>query len=190
MNPRAGRLPQTTRFYSNWRTDQVLTNDNESAGIPMGHVSDDGTAGVSDTQPPSSVARTAVNSSRRRVLADPSRRIFPHRSLAVTKEISQRARCCPAPGAHSLWIHTHEPVPPFTLRSTPVARLEPLPRTMNAHTTPRPFAMRSIAGASNQQPQQKQPPPPQVSSNEEYGAIADEDREHIDEVVSFLSTAA
>ncbi|OTA03464.1 hypothetical protein A9Z42_0039490 [Trichoderma parareesei] len=54
---------------------------------------------------------------------------------------------------------------------------------MNSHT-PRPFPGRSIPGGSNQHSQQRNPPAPQVSSNEDYGNIADEDREHIDEVVS------
>lgn len=69
---------------------------------------------------------------------------------------------------------------------------------MNSHTTPRPFAGRSIGlgpiqqqqqyqnqQPSQQQQQQQQRPPlaPQVSTNEEYASIADEDREHIDEVV-------
>lgn len=76
---------------------------------------------------------------------------------------------------------------------------------MNSHTTPRPLPGRSIGtGATShfqplqqqqqlqqQQPQQQQgsqrpqqPLAPQVSSSEEYRAITDEDREHIDEVVS------
>ncbi|POR39384.1 Cell division control protein 31 [Tolypocladium paradoxum] len=59
---------------------------------------------------------------------------------------------------------------------------------MNTHSTPRPFAMRSIAGGSSQQPQQRQPPAPQVSTNEEYGAIPDEDRDHIDEVAHAAHT--
>ncbi len=49
--------------------------------------------------------------------------------------------------------------------------------------------MRSMAGSSSQQPQQqqrtRQPPAPQVTTNEEYGAIAEEDRDHVDEVVSY-----
>lgn len=67
---------------------------------------------------------------------------------------------------------------------------------MNPHATPRPFPGRSIGPSSlqhqfqqTQQPQpqqqQRQPLAPQVSANEEYASIADEDREHIDEVVSF-----
>ncbi|KAK8142468.1 hypothetical protein G3M48_008719, partial [Beauveria asiatica] len=50
--------------------------------------------------------------------------------------------------------------------------------------TPRPFAGRSLAGASSGQDQRQRqpPPPPQVSSNEDYAGIPDEDREHIDEV--------
>ncbi|EGX93108.1 EF hand family protein [Cordyceps militaris CM01] len=46
--------------------------------------------------------------------------------------------------------------------------------------TPRPFAGRSLAGQD--QRQRQPPPPPQVSSNEDYAGIPDEDREHIDEV--------
>ncbi|PFH58898.1 hypothetical protein XA68_13065 [Ophiocordyceps unilateralis] len=67
---------------------------------------------------------------------------------------------------------------------------------MNPHTTPRPFALRSAgAGASSQQQPQQRPaqaqaqaqaPPPQVSSSDEYSAIADEDREHIDEVFDLM----
>lgn len=50
--------------------------------------------------------------------------------------------------------------------------------------TPRPFGGRSLAGGANQDQRQRQPPPPpQVSSNEDYAGIPDEDREHIDEVV-------
>lgn len=37
--------------------------------------------------------------------------------------------------------------------------------------------------------QSRNPPAPQVSSNEDYGTIADEDREHIDEVVSCCDSA-
>ncbi|KAM0265644.1 hypothetical protein ACHAQJ_000078 [Trichoderma viride] len=56
---------------------------------------------------------------------------------------------------------------------------------MNSHT-PRPFPGRSIAGGSNQHAQPRNPPAPQVSSNEDYGNIADEDREHIDEVFDLM----
>lgn len=55
--------------------------------------------------------------------------------------------------------------------------------------TPRPFASRSIGGASSGQDHQRQrqpPPPPQVSSNEDYAGIPDEDREHIDEVFDLM----
>lgn len=68
---------------------------------------------------------------------------------------------------------------------------------MNPHATPRPFPGRSIGPGSLQQHQfqqthqqsqpqqpQRQPLAPQVSASEEYASIADEDREHIDEVVS------
>ncbi|GAB0131743.1 hypothetical protein EsDP_00000202 [Epichloe bromicola] len=74
---------------------------------------------------------------------------------------------------------------------------------MNPHATPRPFAGRSIGvgsiqqqqqyqqnqQSSHQQQQQQQPRPPlapQVSTNEEYSSIADEDREHIDEVFDLM----
>ncbi|KAG5976790.1 hypothetical protein E4U55_007243 [Claviceps digitariae] len=74
---------------------------------------------------------------------------------------------------------------------------------MNSHTTPRPFAGRSLGigslqqqqqyqqnqqASQQQQHQQHQRPPlaPQVSTNEEYGSIADEDREHIDEVFELM----
>ncbi|KAL3956288.1 hypothetical protein ACCO45_009134 [Purpureocillium lilacinum] len=61
---------------------------------------------------------------------------------------------------------------------------------MNPHTTPRPFPMRAMAGSSSQQPQQqqrtRQPPAPQVTTNEEYGAIAEEDRDHVDEVFDLM----
>ncbi|KYK55163.1 hypothetical protein DCS_07125 [Drechmeria coniospora] len=78
---------------------------------------------------------------------------------------------------------------------------------MNPHTTPRPYPARSIAsiaGNPNQQPQQqhqpqtqqhqqlpparpqRQPPAHQASANEEYGVIADEDRDHIDEVFDLM----
>ncbi|RCI16005.1 hypothetical protein L249_3326 [Ophiocordyceps polyrhachis-furcata BCC 54312] len=65
---------------------------------------------------------------------------------------------------------------------------------MNSHSASRPFALRSAAGGSSQQQPQVQqrpaqaqaPPPPQVSSNEDYSAIADEDREHIDEVFDLM----
>ncbi|PHH91051.1 hypothetical protein CDD83_1842 [Cordyceps sp. RAO-2017] len=57
---------------------------------------------------------------------------------------------------------------------------------MNNHTTPRPLAMRSMAGGSTQRPPPRPPVAPQVSANEEYGAIADEDREHIDEVFDLM----
>ncbi|KID92835.1 centrin, partial [Metarhizium majus ARSEF 297] len=71
---------------------------------------------------------------------------------------------------------------------------------MNPHATPRPFPGRSIGPSSlqhqfqqsqqNQQPQpqqqQRQPLAPQVSANEEYASIADEDREHIDEVFDLM----
>ncbi|KAM3507399.1 hypothetical protein MY10362_001781 [Beauveria mimosiformis] len=54
--------------------------------------------------------------------------------------------------------------------------------------TPRPFAGRSLAGASSAQDQRQRqpPPPPQVSSNEDYAGIPDEDREHIDEVFDLM----
>lgn len=63
---------------------------------------------------------------------------------------------------------------------------------MNSHTTPRGYPFRPLPGASSHQQSQKQPvAPPQVSNNEDYNTIADEDREHIDEVVraplSFLT---
>lgn len=55
---------------------------------------------------------------------------------------------------------------------------------MNPHATPRPFPIRSIPGGSGQQTaQQRQPVAPQVSNNEEYNTMPEEDREHIDEVV-------
>ncbi|EFY90433.1 Calcium-binding component of the spindle pole body (SPB) half-bridge [Metarhizium acridum] len=72
---------------------------------------------------------------------------------------------------------------------------------MNPHATPRPFPGRSIGPSSlqqhqfqqsqqNQQPQpqqqQRQPLAPQVSANEEYASISDEDREHIDEVFDLM----
>lgn len=75
---------------------------------------------------------------------------------------------------------------------------------MNPHATPRPFPGRSIGVGSiqqqqqyqqnqqsshQQQQQQQQPRPPlapQVSTNEEYSSIADEDREHIDEVFDLM----
>ncbi|KAG5996476.1 hypothetical protein E4U52_006546 [Claviceps spartinae] len=79
---------------------------------------------------------------------------------------------------------------------------------MNSHTTPRTFAGRSLGIGSiqqqqqyqqnqqnqqtsqqqqqQQQQQQRAPLPAQVSSNEEYAAIADEDREHIDEVFDLM----
>lgn len=74
---------------------------------------------------------------------------------------------------------------------------------MNPHATPRPFPGRSIGPGSIQQHQfqqtqqqqgqqqqpQRQPLAPQVSANEEYASIADEDREHIDEVVSSICTS-
>lgn len=50
--------------------------------------------------------------------------------------------------------------------------------------TPRPFAGRSLAGQD--QRQRQPPPPPQVSSNEDYAGIPDEDREHIDEVFDLM----
>ncbi|KAJ3485580.1 hypothetical protein NLG97_g6783 [Lecanicillium saksenae] len=52
-------------------------------------------------------------------------------------------------------------------------------------TTPRPFgASRPIAGTSSahEHHQRQPPPPPQVSANEDYAAIPEEDREHIDQV--------
>ncbi|OAA70542.1 EF hand family protein [Cordyceps fumosorosea ARSEF 2679] len=54
--------------------------------------------------------------------------------------------------------------------------------------TPRPFAGRSIAavGTGQEQRQRQPPPPPQVSSNEDYAGIPDEDREHIDEVFDLM----
>lgn len=56
--------------------------------------------------------------------------------------------------------------------------------TMNSHTTPRPgFPVRSMGGGSGHPPQSRQPVAPQVSNNEEYSTIPEEDREHIDEVV-------
>ena len=69
--------------------------------------------------------------------------------------------------------------------------------TMNPHTTPRVFPTRSLGPSASQQQQQQQQQQtqhqqfqqhrqslaPQNTSSEEYGAIADEDREHIDEVV-------
>lgn len=56
---------------------------------------------------------------------------------------------------------------------------------MNSHATPRTFPLRSMpAGTSQAQQQRQQPLAPQVSANEEYSAIPDEDRAHIDEVVS------
>ncbi|PHH80727.1 hypothetical protein CDD80_75 [Ophiocordyceps camponoti-rufipedis] len=59
---------------------------------------------------------------------------------------------------------------------------------MNSHATPRPFALRSAAASSQQQSQQRpaQAPPPQAPSSEEYSAIAEEDREHIDEVFDLM----
>ncbi|KAI9151664.1 Cell division control protein 31 [Paramyrothecium foliicola] len=57
---------------------------------------------------------------------------------------------------------------------------------MNPHATPRPFPLRSIPGGSSSNQQQKQPVAPLVSNNEEYGAIADEDRAHIDEIFDLM----
>ncbi|KAH7175688.1 hypothetical protein EDB81DRAFT_16751 [Dactylonectria macrodidyma] len=58
---------------------------------------------------------------------------------------------------------------------------------MNSHTTPRPsFPVRSLAGGSNHPPQSRHPVAAQVSSNEEYNTIPDEDREHIDEVFDLM----
>ncbi|KOS17414.1 Caltractin [Escovopsis weberi] len=59
---------------------------------------------------------------------------------------------------------------------------------MNAHTTPRPFNMRSIAGGAPpvQNSQQRTAGAPQASSGEEYGGMAEEDREHIDEVFDLM----
>ena len=55
---------------------------------------------------------------------------------------------------------------------------------MNSHTTPRnAFQGRSLGG-SGLPPQSRQPVAPQVSANEDYSTIPEEDREHIDEVVS------
>lgn len=60
---------------------------------------------------------------------------------------------------------------------------------MNTQSTPRPFPIRSVqGGGSNQPPRQKQPLSQQVAANDEYGGIPDEDREHIDEVVSLYAT--
>ncbi|KAH7019340.1 hypothetical protein EDB80DRAFT_197498 [Ilyonectria destructans] len=58
---------------------------------------------------------------------------------------------------------------------------------MNSHTTPRPsFPVRSLAGGSNHPPQSRHPVAPQVSSNEEYNTVPEEDREHIDEVFDLM----
>lgn len=58
------------------------------------------------------------------------------------------------------------------------------PMGLGSQATPR-FGGRSIAGPSSAQDQRQRqpPPPPQVSSNEDYAGIPDEDRDHIDEVV-------
>ncbi|KAF5018280.1 hypothetical protein F66182_9745 [Fusarium sp. NRRL 66182] len=54
---------------------------------------------------------------------------------------------------------------------------------MNSHITPRnAFQGRSLGG-SGLPPQSRQPVAPQVSANEDYSTIPEEDREHIDEVV-------
>ncbi|KAH7319719.1 hypothetical protein B0I35DRAFT_429679 [Stachybotrys elegans] len=57
---------------------------------------------------------------------------------------------------------------------------------MNSHTTPRVFPMRSMPAASSQAHQQRQSLAPQVSANDDYSAIADEDRAHIDEVFDLM----
>ncbi|KFA68211.1 hypothetical protein S40285_01621 [Stachybotrys chlorohalonatus IBT 40285] len=58
---------------------------------------------------------------------------------------------------------------------------------MNSHATPRTFPLRSMpAGTSQAQQQRQQPLAPQVSANEEYSAIPDEDRAHIDEVFDLM----
>lgn len=58
---------------------------------------------------------------------------------------------------------------------------------MNSHTTPRPgFPIRSMGGGSSHPPQSRQPVAPQVSNNEEYSTIPEEDREHIDEVFDLM----
>ncbi|KAM3561962.1 hypothetical protein ARSEF4850_002978 [Beauveria asiatica] len=51
--------------------------------------------------------------------------------------------------------------------------------------TPRPFAGRSASSGQDQR-QRQPPPPPQLSSNEDYAGIPDEDREHIDEVFDLM----
>lgn len=63
---------------------------------------------------------------------------------------------------------------------------------MNSHTTPRPaFPLRPLGGGvSTNAPQSRQPVAPQVSNNEDYSNIPEEDREHIDEVVGRLDAVA
>lgn len=54
---------------------------------------------------------------------------------------------------------------------------------MNSHATPRTAFQGRSLGGSGLPPQSRQPVAPQVSSNEDYSTIPEEDREHIDEVV-------
>ena len=56
---------------------------------------------------------------------------------------------------------------------------------MNSHTTPRTAFQGRSLGGSGLPPQSRQPVAPQVSSNEDYSTIPEEDREHIDEVVGY-----
>jgi centrin-3 len=66
--------------------------------------------------------------------------------------------------------------------------------SFNAHATPRPYPMRSLAGPSNSNAQNpaprnaqgKQPERPQEYQNDDYANISDEDREHIDEVFDLM----
>ncbi|CZS80135.1 unnamed protein product [Fusarium graminearum] len=53
---------------------------------------------------------------------------------------------------------------------------------MNSHTTPRTAFQGRSLGGSGIPPQSRQPVAPQVSANEDYSTIPEEDREHIDEV--------
>lgn len=55
---------------------------------------------------------------------------------------------------------------------------------MNTHATPRGLPVRSFASGSHQPQPQREPAAAQVTNNEDYNSLAEEDREHIDEVVS------
>jgi centrin-3 len=60
---------------------------------------------------------------------------------------------------------------------------------MNSHATPRTAFQGRSLGGSGLPPQSRQPVAPQVSSNEDYSTIPEEDREHIDEVVGWVRAA-